>query len=192
MMLNRWLLNALCALPVAAGIEQVYKTPAEPLAFAGCSLIAIGTVFIVGNEAHGILSHIERLAGYSILDKNLDAQEITIRNRVQPAPGRHIPNLNTLNQVVNIPKIDLEREMARTLNNMRLGGFKMDISETYWIREKHWNGEPSEFKGTRAKWEHYNIVRKKGSASNSQYVVMNERAVELIANGSIKLPTPPS
>ncbi len=99
---------------------------------------------------------------------------------------------NTLfNQVISLPKIDKEIMLAKTLNNMRIGGFKMDISESYWIRDNHWSDSPETFRATRGKWEHYQIVGKRGNSSNSRYEVMNERAVELIAQGRIKLPPPP-
>ncbi len=192
---NRWLLNALCAIPVGAGVEMVYKTPSDPLAFAGCSLMAIGTVFIIGNEAHGILSRIERLAGYSILDKNLDSDEITLRQRAQyTAPIKSNGKLEgtvVMDQSVAMPKIDRERELARTLNDMRLGGFKMDISESYWIRAGHWKDSPETFRVTRAKWQHYGIVGKRGDASNSRYEIQNEKAIELIGSGKLHLPPLP-
>jgi hypothetical protein len=43
----------------------------------------------------------------------------------------------------------------------------------------------------RSKFEYYKIVGKKGSASNSPYIVLNEGAIELRAAGRAKFPTPP-
>lgn len=115
-------------------------------------------------------------------------------------PGKEpLPKINVFQQgsqvyanTVAPVKIDRERELARTLVTMRDSGFPMNISETYWIREGRWKDGPESFRATRGKWEFYNIVGKRGNASNSRYEIQNERGVELIADGKLKLPPPPS
>jgi hypothetical protein len=99
--------------------------------------------------------------------------------------------MEVLSQAVTMPKLDKEREIARILNDQRVGGMKMDISETFWIRNGHWKDTPEGFRAIRNKWEYYKIVGKRGAASNSPYSIQNEQAVELIATGKLRLPTPP-
>jgi hypothetical protein len=173
---------------------------AGPTFMAGGLVMVCSAAHFLGNEFR---TSVEADKG-RILLKSIEGQErqsnaaAIERAHTVNQPVIQKPRINifqqgqqVLNQVVSTPKLDYERILARKLIEMRDGGFPMNISETYWIREAHWKEGPESFRAIRSKWEYYKIVGKRGSASNSRYQIENERGVELIATGRLDLPTPP-
>lgn len=165
---------------------------------AGVLLMVMGTASFIGNEYGLVIEKKKELEYLTDLDRTQEVRSAAVFERTNHTPEIK-PKLNLFqrgqnvyNQIMSAPKIDHERGMANTLVAMRDGGFKMDISESYWIRDGHWKDTPQTFRATRAKWEHYQIVGKRGTASNSRYEIQNERAVELIAQGRVRLPSPNS
>jgi hypothetical protein len=174
-----------------------------PVVMTGGGLIILGVAWGIGNEIGYSADKISRAKSLDIIDRKQDERDVQAKLRAmgEPEQGENFLGLLKIGgkpykeavytQTVAPVKIDHERSMAKLLVAMRDGGFPMNISESYWIREGRWKDGPESFRMTRGKWEYYNIVGKRGSASNSRYEIQNERGVELIASGSLRLPPPP-
>lgn len=207
---TRWLTNIIFATPTILGAFEVQKMadsivvgtqniPHEAFAslgYSGCALVTIGAVGIISNEMRNhskwMQSFLPSTNVETLEDQMRARNEAETRAAIQP---RIIPNMNEFNQVTMSVRIDHEREFCKTLIDMKRGGFDMNISESYWLKAGHWQAinsqlTPTDFKAMRLKFEYYNIFGKKGKASNSPYVVLNEQAVQMRAEGKIKLPLP--
>lgn len=185
----------------AAGYTIGHAQPSLTVLFdavGGIALIVVASVLVIGNEYGMAREKDKEVSSFKMLDRTQAERDAVFAARAAGVKESK-PPVNVFkqgpmlvrSQDVVVPQFDKEREIARVLNDQRVSGFKMDISETFWIRDGHWKGLLVEFRAIRSKWEYYKIVGKRGTASNSPYDVLNEQAVELIAMGRVKLPPPP-
>lgn len=184
---------------IGGGAAIAHQFPGSPFDLIGGLIAASGFVMIAGNEWGCMVNKSKELAPNQSLLSEAELREIGQANY----DAKHKP-VETPKPKINIygndkvfalnlqpVKVDYEREFCKTLVDMKRGGFDMNISEKYWLKEGRWKGVPSEFIGMRNKFEYYHIFGKKGSATNSPFVVLNEQAVEMRAEGKLRLPTPP-
>lgn len=194
---RRWL-DAAHLIVIGAG-AYIANSPKAELGLVGGLLAASGFVMIAGNEWGCMVNKSKELSPDQRLVPESELRIIGAAKLEQkyehPGDGWKATKRAAgfaFNQTLAPVKIDQERKVAQILNTQRLSGLKMDISETFWVREKHWDGSRDSFIAFRGKWEYYKIVGKRGDAGNSRFEIMNEGAIERIANGSLKLPTPPN
>ena len=188
---------------MAGGLWIGYNTPLATMrineAAASAFLYVGGWLWAVNGVLMGYHKKLES-DSLAVIDRRQEVIDAFAKQRANGAPEKEaLPPIKVdgrplgmaYTQTAQPVRLDYERSMATALVQMRDAGFPMNISETYWIREGHWKDGPESFRMTRGKWEYYNIVGKRGSASNSRYEIQNERGVELIADGKLKLPPPP-
>lgn len=90
------------------------------------------------------------------------------------------------NQVVSLPRFDKERYFAFTIVRMRDNGFKVDMTETRWV--KNWKFSRGEFTSMLDNWKSHGIIERESDKKNSRYAIMKWEAVKLISQGN---PLPP-
>lgn len=110
---------------------------------------------------------------------------------IQDTPAKEMPPVKfgewqTVNQVVQPVRFDMERQFAKTLLIMR--DYKPN-DEAVDLREETWK-RPNKFKtreayvSVRDKWEGRGILGRKSAAKNARYIVKRWDAVELVAAGN--------
>jgi hypothetical protein len=175
---------------------------------AGGALIVCGAATWISNEARWVWTTRKAMAEVELANtlaggdtQKREARQIQRAKSSEPpiySEGRpvNMAAAEQYNQTVQQERLqrvdDRERYVARTLVEQESFNGKMNIAESFWIRDGHWQGSAEEFRAMRLKWEAYKIVAKRNDASNARYEVVNGEAVGLIATGRLKLPPPPA
>jgi hypothetical protein len=93
-----------------------------------------------------------------------------------------------LNQVVDMPKFDNERKVARTLIDQRNHNMDVDLTEAFWIKRGNFGESRDKFVAMKDKWTRLGVIYKVGERKNAKHDVKDWRLVRLIAQGQ-KLPS---
>lgn len=105
-----------------------------------------------------------------------------------PLGREPVHTVPTYNQVAPLPRFDKERYFAFTLVRMHENNFKIDMTETRWV--KNWKFSRGEFTSMLDNWMRRGIIERESDKKNSGYAVMKWDPVKLIAQGN-SLPSPP-
>jgi hypothetical protein len=84
--------------------------------------------------------------------------------------------------------LDHERKFARTLIHQRNNNLKVQLTETYWIKEKRFGESRDAFVSMMDKWEYHGLSGREGG--QDKRVIKDWRKVRLVEQG-LKLPPPP-
>lgn len=109
---------------------------------------------------------------------------------------RVIANLNTTySNDVKLLTISPEQQMAKHVLMQSGQGFKVDLTERYWIADKHYINigfsSPDEWRETMGRWEEAGAVRRKNpNATNSERLIGSKPALVRAAGGQ-RLSAPP-
>lgn len=98
---------------------------------------------------------------------------------------RAIPELKA--QTVAVVKIDAEQKFARTLIDQRNHNLEVNMTETYWIKGKRFDGSRDEFVQMLERWEYHGLSERAGK--QQKRVPKDWRMIRLVAQGE-KLPPP--
>jgi len=130
-------------------------------------------------------------------------------NRPAPAPqrtewkapifveGKQLVRANAL--TVQAVKFDPRRHFAFTIDRQLEQGFKVDLTETFWLkryvdpkhpemgkRPKRWKGTPEEFRTCKHDWLSIGIFALEDpTLEKSRYIVRNRGLLKQAANGSL-------
>jgi hypothetical protein len=192
-----------------AGFAMAFHSTGSGDALASGLVMIMAVASFLGNEYGQIEDKkVETATRLKLLQEGkseFELRQIGAAGLVSKQPAEQKPRMFVdgkpagfaYNQTLAPVKVDYEREFCKTLVSMKQVSGEMDISETYWLKGKHWQKmdsqlTPSGFIAMRDKFEYWKIVGKKGGASNSPYVVLNEHAIVQRAMGKLDIPTPPN
>jgi hypothetical protein len=88
------------------------------------------------------------------------------------------------------PKINSEAQVAKVLIDQRNNNFKVDLTETYWIKGGRFPESREKFSMMLRKWQYHRMIERKSFTKNSPFVVVDWRLARSVSNGR-KLPPPP-
>lgn len=103
-------------------------------------------------------------------------------------PVSVVQTVPVYNQVAPLPRFDKERYFAFTLVRMHENNFKVDMTETRWV--KNWKFSRGEFTSMMDNWKLRGIIERESDKKNSPYAVAKWEAVKLIAQGERLPPLP--
>jgi hypothetical protein len=86
-------------------------------------------------------------------------------------------------QVVDVPKLNPEQKVARTLIDQRNQNLKVDLTEDFWIKRGNFSGTREEFVQMKARWTRQGVSYKTGERKNAPHDIQDWRKVRMIANG---------
>lgn len=95
----------------------------------------------------------------------------------------YYPNLNAPVYESTVEGITPEQFVAFTLSNMERGGYKLDLTEKFWIAGGRFQGTREQFAAMREEWLGRGAVTRKGRGKNAKYVVTNMQEVRRIMRG---------
>lgn len=108
---------------------------------------------------------------------------------VDRAKWKPVSSVNVSQQVVALPRFDMERQFAKTLIMMHeykendTEDNAVNMTEKKWVRPNKFKTR-AEFVNMLRRWETRGVIERKSAAKNSPYIVRRWDAVELVANGN--------